>query len=137
MNYRMREEATRGIISCFLGGKGRGRSVSGTGRERDTGEERRWRKKNVGDRIIEATMKQGLPAWMGMDGGLPFASVQSKTPAFSRERKGKAETVRFVMRRERKRELVPCCCFRMLKYDGRSTVSWKSGGRRRTSKGEN
>lgn len=54
----------------------------------------------MGDRIIEATMKQGLPAWMGMDGGLPFASVQSKTPAFSRERKGKAETVRFVMRRE-------------------------------------
>lgn len=58
----------------------------------------------MGDRIIEATMKQGLPAWMGMDGGLPFASVQSKTPAFSRERKGKVETVRFVMRRERKRE---------------------------------
>lgn len=85
MNYRMREEATRGIISRFLGGKGRGRSVSGTGRERDTGEERRWRKKNVGDRIIEATMKQGLPAWMGMDGGLPLPPFNQK-PLPSREK---------------------------------------------------
>lgn len=82
MNYRMREEATRGIISCFLGGKGRGRSVSGTGRERDTGEERRWRKKNVGDRIIEATMKQGLPGRLGA----AFCLRSIKTPALKKEK---------------------------------------------------
>lgn len=55
-------------------------------------------------------MKQGLP---GGGWGLPFASVQSKTPASSRERKDEAETVRFVMRKARS------LLFRMLKYDAR------------------
>ena len=39
----------------------------------------------MGDRIIEATMKQGLPAWMGMDGGLPLPPFNQK-PLPSREK---------------------------------------------------
>lgn len=47
------------------------------------GEEKAEKEKR-GDRIIEATMKQGLPAVVGES--LPFAFVQSKPPALKKEK---------------------------------------------------
>lgn len=70
----------------------------------------------MGDRIIEATMKQGLPGWMGEEVAFCLRSI--KNPCFLERKKRQGRNCPV-----RNEERARCCSsFRMLKYDVRSTM---------------